>query len=312
MSSFAMDDASDFSLGELTGQPAPEGTTGPVEPAPADNAPDEGRLRNDKGQFVAQQPAPDTQPEQPAPAVTQDPRFADDPQKVYESYTNLQSLLGRQAEELAQLRQAVQQQAWQQNQPQYDYTSIVDEDPGKAAQLAFQNGDPRAFKTALDALEAYDPTAAEVWKLRLENIAMQQRVETQLRSIGGNQQAQILENNLVALANKYPDVAQFEQHVGQVLAERPGLRQMAQSGDPNMIVQALEDAYMIAKARASDNLGAAAQTVAQAQAQANEQALQGAFVASGTNNVRQEAQPGIADALWAEWEQIPDKLGWGK
>lgn len=305
MSDFAMDDASDFSLEALTGAPAPEQGTPEqsAEQAPeqTDTAQPE-RPRNEKGQFVSEAP-----PEEER-VYAGKYKSVDDLER---GHAELQQLYGRMAQDLGQLRDVVQSQQWQPQQPRYDYQQIIEDDPGRAAQAAFQNGDVAAFQAAVSALEIEDPTAAEVWKLRVENLAMQQRVQAQIANVSGYQAQQELDQALLGLASKYPDVAQLETQIGQVLREREALSMMAQSQNPQYVVRALEDAYHIAKARSSDTLGAAAQQVAAAQARANEEALQNAFVASGTAASREESRS-LADELTAGWDKIPDRLGWGK
>lgn len=304
MSSFAQDDASEFSVEALTGAtPAPEGQPGESAAATAPERP-----RNEKGQFAPTPEEPGYDPEL-QPLLD---KYGGDVNKALRAAMEAQSTIGSMASELGQLRQVVQAQQWQQNQPEYDYAPLIEEDANQAAQIAFQNGDTRGFTAALTTLAQEDPTAAEVWRLRLENIALQRSVQQELAQVRGFQTSQALDQNLAMLAAKYPDVSEVADTMATVLQERPTLRMAAMSTNPQFVVQALEDAYQIAKARTSDTLGGAAAQVAQAQAQAHEQALRNAYVGTTTRAVGEEPQPNLADAIAAEWATIPTSLGWGK
>ena len=235
-----------------------------------------------------------------------------------------QKAIGGLANEVGQLRQLqewqIQQQQEQQQQPQqrrYDYSALIDDDPARAAQLAWQNGDEHSFRDAWTAWSEDDPAAAAIWWSEARFSQLQQQVQKQLQQTAAPlyqaQQEDQMVRGLGNLAARYPDIAEHADAMTAYLSERPVLKAMLQSPHTpiDARMQLLEDAYQVSKARSGGVVGTANAGLAQAQAAANEQALKDAFVGSSATTVRTDGKKSLEQQVTEGWDKIPSTIYWG-
>ena len=125
------------------------------------------------------------------------------------------------------------------------------------------------------------------------------------------QNVQVQQQHAVAqFGREHPDVTTYAADMAKLIEERPNWKIPLEQGPPDVKIQILTDAYHFAKARASATQGEAAAQVGQATAQATEQALSDAFVASASNAVRETSEPSAAEILSEGWENTG--IYWGK
>lgn len=245
-------------------------------------------------------------------------RYGGDPAKAIEAAANMTALLGRQGNEIGLLRQQIQQlQQGQMQQPQQQPMMVtqemLEENPGAVAVAAYNRQDWNTFRAAFEAWkdpDIGDPFEAAMWASDLKLQQAMQQVAGPVQHVAQNQHAQAEQAEFLSLAQKYPDLGQYEEIMNQVIEARPSLKvAIERASDPRIVAAAIEDAYWIAKAHAQDTLNGQMTGLAKAQAQAAEEVQREAFVASATSTVREPPKT-AADLVTAGWDQIPSSLLW--
>ena len=302
------DEGFDWSLGV---EPSPEEQP-PVAPEDTgEEIPEaEGRPRNADGTFAKRdERSPDIQ------ALLD--RYGGDVDKALQGALEAQGLINTLGNEIGQLRQIQEQQIAQQPQPRYDYSGMIEEDPARATMLAFQNGDPYAFDQAWQAWAVEDPANAAAWRAEksasIQVEQLRREMQQQVQPVAQAQQQDRFNTGFVDLVRRYPDMEQHIPAISEYLESRPYQKQIFEnSPDPQARLQVVEDAYLVAQARNRDTLRSATQEMATAQTQAAEKALEDAFVASGTNAVREAPQKSLQELITEGWDEIPTSLYHGE
>ena len=217
--------------------------------------------------------------------------------------TEAQSTIGRQGNELAELRrlaETVEQMRDQMNRPQFHgYTQNVDDNPAGLVQEVLQRAaitgefDEQTYETAIQAWGEEDPLSAARLDAR---VAMAREVADQAVA-APQEEASSFESEMQALKVKYPDIATHLPAIQEMAAERPLMAQALQpGGDPRTRAQALEDLYMLARSRDSGSSASAKRIILRAAAEADK-AVRDAAVESASNTSAATAGPSEDDAL---------------
>jgi hypothetical protein len=295
------------------------------EEAPSDGQPSEAeaddgeatagetqRLRDEFGRFVSQEGEEEPGADEEAVAAAAERHGTDDPDKLLKIIADQTAYTRELQSKLDRLANAQEQQlAWNQQQaePQIDYEELSDEDPAQAALTAYSRQDPR-FPSLWENWAEEEPGRAAAWLAQQEVAQLRSEMQQQTAPLYA-QNVQVQQQQAVAqFGREHPDVTTYAADMAALIEERPNWKIPLEQGPPDVKIQILTDAYLFAKARASATQGEAAEQVGQATAQATEQALSDAFVASASNAVRENSEPSAAELLSEGWEN--SGIYWGK
>lgn len=197
------------------------------------------------------------------------------------SYRELQGLQGRQAQEIGEIRQQLQEfAAVQQRQP----VSYDDLDPADAAQIAWERGDTTATKAALEQWKVDDPFAAAVWvgnvQRQAEIAQLREEYAATLAPVQQRNQEQTIASAYHAVASRLPDINQFGDAIMEAAQSAPEVVAALKSGTAQDAERVFENLYWLAKGRQADTVTAAAQQAQAEQTEANRQAKAQAVVAN--------------------------------
>lgn len=260
---------------ETTEETEPEAAPEPeaaAEPEPETEAADP--LRDESGRFTNDQKLLEEY------GLTQFKSIGD----ALKSYRELQGLQGRQAQEIGEIRQQLQDlAAVREQQP----VSWDDYDAATAAQIAFERGDTHRFQQAMTEWKDEDPFAAAVWvadqKRQAELTQLRQEYESRLVPVQQRNQQQMTADAYQAVAARIPDINQFGDGMLQAAETAPEIVAILQSGTQQDVERVFENLYWLAKGRQADTVNAAAAQAAAAQTEANRQAKTQAVVASASS-----------------------------
>jgi uncharacterized coiled-coil protein SlyX len=266
---------------------APEAVAGTVEEPVA-----EGRPRNEDGTFKAKEPEDGERlyagqyktVEELERAVQEKQQFAD-----------------RLANELGETRRAMEERFTGLEEriatpitPQTPITrELIEENPGAATQLAFQQGNQQALAIAYEAWKYEEPADAASWRADVINAQrmqqMQQQYEQRLAQIEQRvapAESQALDTEWAhtfrTIEAKYPDLHQYKDEMTEIATEFPQFASDLR-GDPESRGKALESLYLIARGRTADTLRATQGEIAQQTAVEAQRVREDAFVASQTS-----------------------------
>ena len=297
----------------------PEPVAEPEAPEPAAEVTDEPdeQPRNPDGTFA---------PKSPATESTADQLLAGRFKSVDELERGYQELLrldGQKSNELGELRKAFEERMAQfeervsQPAPLRITADLIDQNPGAAAQLAYEQRDEHALHAAFDVWKDEDPAAAASWaaarhmeqreaQLRSEFEERVAAIEQRFQPIADTNREQELALRTREVLVKHPDTTAFIENgmVGEIAAEFPDLGAALGSGDPVRTADALRAAVEIAKGRVAGNLEHTTETV---QRQADEQAARArddAYVASAT----QTSTPPVKTAEEEEADRFTERV----
>lgn len=270
---------------------------------------------------------PEQPTEEPEDVTSIRAKYKDDPDEAWKALAESQKYIGQlhqtqgdlqgRLDRLASLQEQqlalAQQQYANQQTPAFEDT--LEDDPKlalthavkqyeQAQQLGDQNAQAyaemlvdRAWKGwAQEELEEAIP-----WREAWQQAKIQQMIQAQTQPILAQTNEQTRAQKMGQLAREAPDIQQHKELINTILREDQYLDTMAKSGNPDFEYWALKRAYIEAKARGAATLGDAAQNIARAQADEAERAQNEAFVASAGNQVRDPAEPSIADELTKDW-----------
>lgn len=295
--------------------PAPEAEAQVEAPAAAPevrrNA--AGQAIDEHGKFIAEPGS------EPIDTTAAEAKYAS-PDEAYKAATNAQALLDAQRQELGEaraereamraemeaLRSGVNQRL---TMPSQELDDLIDENPAKAAQVAYNQGDGERLEAALEAwYEQGDPRAA-VFQARIEaDYRDWQRTEAAKAAApapAAQEQAQpigITEDDRPALEgviNARTDFqAVIEAHGAAVIAERPLIALALKRGSAEQKAAALTDLYDFAKMRHVTNVTNDAQEqAAVTQAERAQQARADAAVITANQGSANGTTPAFADTV---------------
>jgi hypothetical protein len=333
----------DFALpGDEQYNPHAEATEVADEPAPlADTAVEETpvaetdaepeaekptRERGPDGKFIAKQPD--------EPEEIDEPLFAGkykSAQDLEAAYTELQSRLGTQGQELGEMRRLMDERLEQiqtQTRPQtpvptaealqehlYDNTHEIIPTIQNAHAAALRGDQNAEFirDTALATLRELSGVEAERqsrWIVTTQIQAQQQQAATAAsqNDVAWNQAAK-------EFAESHPDINQFAPQMMELAQQSEWALRTLESGDPKARVGVLDYLYTKARGQTSDTLTTASKTIAREQALAADEAIREASVASASTAVpARELTPKEKDEMetFAIWDAEDEKYsrGW--
>lgn len=304
-----------FEAPDIQPDDSPDPGTPVVDEAPADvvdtadeeHATDE-RPRDEKGRFIS--------PEQADKLSKYINKYDGDVDKAYEASVEAQSLIGKLGQELGTLRSQVENlpsQLQHQQAPTLpgDIGDLIAQDPRQVAVWALQNGagEP-VYEAAMQEWFDQDPRAAARFETELRLQQVRSEFEAQTVPVQRTLAEQEKQAAIARFTREHPDVEALAPQIQRVAAEQPFLANALSSDDPTTVVQALSALYTVAKATAppAPDTGASQQAIAQAQAQALQQAEQAkqeaAVVTGGTNSTGDPAQPSASDEIWERWQEL--------
>lgn len=309
----------------------PEGRTDAVtdeEASEADAA--SGRPRDERGRYVAQEPAEaaeETEEAEPDPDRELLDRYLSkydgDEAQALKAAANQDSLLGRQAQELGELRaqqaqmeQYLQMQQMAQAQAQRssyptDWETLIDEDPAAATKLAYEQGNETAYQAAAQAWEELSPGTPRVW---YDNEQMKGALG-QLAQVQQQQQSQEqrwqMAQRADELVRQYPDLPNALEEMSQIAPKFPYELRALVNGTPQEALAATESLYLKARALKGGEFAQKAQEIARSQTEEEMRVREGASVASAS---RTHTEPPLSpeERIAADWG-TRDKLlaeGW--
>lgn len=205
-----------------------------------------------------------------------------------------QSLIGRQGNELGELRQQVEQiptllqQMFSQQQASQsvDWDELIEEDPEQAVYMAAQMQNHAAMQEALRGWAQNDPFSAFMF--------------LQQASQPAPPEPPSLEQAVDGLKGKYPDLTERLPAIEQEAAKRPALARLLQDQDPETRVQALEDLYVLSGGREQaleTPRKAARQVLLRAKAEADSAKSDAAVVSASNTSAAAAAPVNANDAL---------------
>lgn len=207
---------------------------------------------------VAEESIP-TEPEaeaQEEPAAPEEPK-EDTPDEVAALRARLEdkdSFIGRQSNELGELRRQVEELARVQQQQQHqrpldedEFDEIMDENPAQAVAVAVQTQDGLRFQKALKTWYEVDPYSATEYRLQMERQQQQEMVQQQQAQSQEYIQSQQLNQAYTMVKAKHPDFAQYEQAMAEAAKLAPHLLEPLKYGDPQSKERVIESLYLMGK-----------------------------------------------------------------
>lgn len=271
------------------------------EPTPAEEADTVEETTPETPPQTDTEPEPEVETEEPTPLLAGKYKTTEELERAHEE---LQSLLGRQGDEVAEARalreefQALKEQLQSTQQaPQYDPGSIdayLEENPQNIpslAQQALTAGDTVLYQKTLGAWGQLDPVGAMDFHARAVSDAKLAELRAELQpAINGMQQVQTasqFQNAYEAKAQQHEDFKQVLESITQDTLDGfpPEVLATLQSGTQESRERVLETLYRWQKAEQAGNLNAAATQAAADVAQQGRDARQEAVVASTTGSV---------------------------
>jgi hypothetical protein len=264
-----------------------------------------------------------------APAATgRDPRvesflskYDGDVDKALHAAAELQTVVGRQGQELGELRELaerfdrLEQTVTTATQPQYDPNDLdafFAENPTRIpeiAQQAFYARNDALLEAAIDAWEEVDRAGAR--RFNREVAVARARQEVQAEQQQSSQAMQGWNDVARTFSEQHPDIEQHAPKMRELAEQYPHIVSVLQTGTPQARVEVLEFLYEKARGHASDTLQATSREIAREAANAAHDAIKEAAVASAATAVTAPATS-VADRIAAEWEtaDAPYNDGW--
>lgn len=249
-------------------------------------------------------------------------KYGGDVSKALAAGAELQSLVGRQGNELGELRRlmeervnGLEERVHAANEPQYDpdeLTVWMAEHPTAIpdiARQAFYAGNDALMDLAVGAWEDVDRGAAR----RFSQEAAVARARTQMQA-EGERNAQIASGwNQTAerFAEEHPDLETHAPRMREIAPQFPNLISILQTGDPQSRIEVLEFLYEKAKGSSAEEIQTSAREIARTQANEATQAIKDAAVASATTAQRAPSTT-VAERIAEAWDtaRAPYEEGW--
>lgn len=307
--------------------PAPEPDTADDSGAPANDADTgpQGRPHDPvTGRFVKQDEAPEEQQQEEAPRL-----YAGKYQTVEElekAVAHQESLMGRQSNEVAELRRQMQEMTEAFNRPRvtYDLDQTFAEDPAAAADQAIMAQDAQAYQRVMREWMEVDPAQARMYQnMKALEVRLQ---EEQQRTQQWQQQTQsaAIERQLgqawEQVEREFPSIntPEFRQAMQEEAAEAMQAAGQAfyspliESGDPQQAYYALRTLARAASMRLPATHLEQAQQLAQQAARAAQRAKADAIVTSATATApEQPTTPSYDDELLEQFQdEDKSRDGW--
>jgi len=226
-------------------------------------------------------------------------KYDGDINKALNALPNAQSVIGRQGNELGDVKRQLAEIQEKLNRPvpqAYDAWPDSDDEPEEIvpvyrniAEQAFDNEDPQTFIRAVETWREVDPLGAATYRdaKRVELLLREREDQTAPAQDD-------LEPRMAALVEKYPDIQkpEIQQEIGALAQARPTLGRLLADATTAERVQILEDLYVeVAGRKASDTSQHALRKVAIRRSEEATQARQAAQVARGGGGAPTPTEP---------------------
>lgn len=197
-------------------------------------------------------------------------------EELERGYGELESTLGRQADEIGQLRQTVSQ-LMQQQQPQTgpqqiptlseDQIEELVSDPNVAGRFVhdlYRQNHP-SFRMALNKWAEYAPGDVSLFTADVRAQQMRAEYDAAVRPLQAAEKQQQWLDSWAELSTTYTDMGDFGQAMLDDLTQNPNLTAPIQAGLPDAEATVIENLYLRAKARQQPQAVAAQQQAAERQ-----------------------------------------------
>lgn len=240
-------------------------------------------------------------------------RYGGDIGKALRSLAEKESMIGRQGNELGELRDQIAQLAeLVQNQPQFDprmlqpYEHDLDENPEGLLYEALERGDTETAKVALQAWGEESPFQAAAFLY-----GQQARLQAEQTAPPAVQRgsAETLEQKMSEVVQRHPDVEKYIPAIGEVAKEFPTLRSSMEQGTPAQKAQAFEELLVIAKNRStlSDTSAAVKRVVLKTQEEVRKEKSDAAVVSAKTRSAA-TAKKSSLDEFFSAFDEAAERL----
>jgi hypothetical protein len=304
--------AEEASLGSVEAETTPEAPeplvveadtpdTTDVEETP--EAPEAGRARDEQGRFVAAETEPEPGPDLQAEI-----------DKLRAQLAEKDSFIGRQSNEVGELRQQMEAELASLRQ-QASHVQItpdfIAEDPARATQIAFEQGDQYTMTKAFEAWKYEDGFSAAAWAtqkqfeqreaaLRAEIEAVKSQVHQNQAPVQAQEEQRIWTQAWDKAAEANPDIRDFADVMLNDIAPQFA-DTLNWNGPPEVRAKALTMLYETARGRNAGTLKEAVKQAEKETADDAQQARDAAFVTS------QDTAGGAAETSWEEAERLKAK-----
>lgn len=220
-------------------------------------------------------------------------KYGGDIGKALAGLKEAQSLIGRQGNELGELRELrsqleqLQEYLFMQNEASgVDWEEAIAEDPEAAARLAAQYQNQDAFEQALEAWAQESPVKVFTFLQEAQATA-------------NAPQPVSLEEAIGAVKERHPDILNKMPSIQEEARQRPALARLLQDPDPQTRAEALEDLYVLASSRtsASETSKAAKTIILKAKAEADAAKSDASVVSASNTSAAAVAPVNANDAL---------------
>jgi len=226
-------------------------------------------------------------------------KYDGDINKALNALPNAQSVIGRQGNELGDVKRQlaeIQEQLARPAPQSYAAWPDPDDEPEEIvpvyreiAEAAFVNEDPQTFIRSVETWAQVDPLGAATFRdsKRVE-LLLREREDQPLSAQDD------LEPRMAALVAKYPEIQkpEIQQEIGKLAQARPTLGRLLADATTEERVQILEDLYVeVAGRQASDTSQTALRRVAIKRSEEATQARQAAQVARGGGGTPKPTEP---------------------
>lgn len=317
----------------------------PGEPAPepeADTGSAVERPRDDKGRFISTE-VEDEQPEAEAPEEPAEPaeeqpeasaeeddeivieidddlatvleRYDGDVTKALRALSEKETMVGRQANEvgelraqLAEMRQLMEQGFAQQPQDFGPYQNDLEDNPKGLVYEALERGDQETMAHAIRAWGEEEPFEAAAFLFSLNQRAQVSQPEPEPvaapQAVG-----QSLETAMADVVARHPDVERYLPSLGETAKEFPTLRNFMEQGTPAQKAQAFEELLVITKTRASqsDTSAAVKRVILKTQEEVRKEKADAAVLSAQTQSAA-AAQPTNVDRFYELFDEAAERF----
>lgn len=311
-------------VAEVTAVPAEGGHDGQVEqtPAPEDTALEQdGRPRDpDTGQFLSAEEAERRQAEQAEQERLWAGKYRT-PEELERAWHEREQLLGRQGNELGELRRQMADLAEALKRPPApqlgDIDSLFAENPAKAAERAIAAQDAQAYDRVLREWSEIDPAQAEMYQTMKQVEYRSWQAQQQIEQLSSEQETarygSAMETAWQRLQAEIPDLDQLaaamqEEAVeaARVAGGEPVYSKLLQSGDPEQVYYAFRTLALTARSRNGAAQHQHAADLARTAAVESQRAKAEAIVASSTSTAPEAQAPKSYDEQLLETFQQDD------
>lgn len=177
--------------------------------------------------------------------------------------------------------------------PRQITAELIEQNPGAAAQLAYEQGDSQTLQIAYEQWSLESPAAAATWaseqranereqKMRAEFDERQRQLEERLSPIQASNEQATLQNRIAQLPDATKAFLADAETVQALANEFPTIGKTIVTGSPDEKTEAIKALYDIHRGRTADTLTRTEQDVARTTAQEAQAVRDEAYVASST------------------------------